>query len=261
MNDKGSITALYTVLVEGDDMNEPVADETRSILDGHIIDHHGRARGVRDRPNTLRNRQSSSPPPGRSPNTPLLERCGVRRWSRLERRRLQHPRPRLDDGGRLEPLRPGVPTPWNWTTPCFFEAVQLAGGCLDDHTGHITEAIDPGSGWAARQDQRPGGLDSRRPGGRTGRRICSVLAEQGVGADDGGGDRVACDDRAGGRQLACGARIRLPGRPRRGSATYQCSQIHVIHLLAWTSGSAASCSRACSACPRWSRTMASNVGS
>ncbi|WP_349627000.1 type III secretion system ATPase SctN [Bradyrhizobium sp. Y36] len=37
MNDTGSITALYTVLVEGDDMNEPVADETRSILDGHII--------------------------------------------------------------------------------------------------------------------------------------------------------------------------------------------------------------------------------
>ena len=37
MNDRGSITALYTVLVEGDDMNEPVADESRSILDGHII--------------------------------------------------------------------------------------------------------------------------------------------------------------------------------------------------------------------------------
>ncbi len=34
---KGSITALYTVLVEGDDMTEPVADETRSILDGHIV--------------------------------------------------------------------------------------------------------------------------------------------------------------------------------------------------------------------------------
>lgn len=36
-NDRGSITALYTVLVEGDDMTEPVADETRSILDGHIV--------------------------------------------------------------------------------------------------------------------------------------------------------------------------------------------------------------------------------
>lgn len=36
-SDKGSITGFYTVLVAGDDMNEPVADETRSILDGHII--------------------------------------------------------------------------------------------------------------------------------------------------------------------------------------------------------------------------------
>lgn len=36
-SDKGSITGFYTVLVAGDDMNEPVADETRSILDGHVI--------------------------------------------------------------------------------------------------------------------------------------------------------------------------------------------------------------------------------
>ena len=37
MNARGSITAFYTVLVEGDDMTEPVADEVRSLLDGHII--------------------------------------------------------------------------------------------------------------------------------------------------------------------------------------------------------------------------------
>jgi len=36
-SEKGSITAFYTVLVAGDDMNEPVADEVKSILDGHIV--------------------------------------------------------------------------------------------------------------------------------------------------------------------------------------------------------------------------------
>ena len=36
-SEKGSVTGLYTVLVDGDDMNEPIADAARGILDGHIV--------------------------------------------------------------------------------------------------------------------------------------------------------------------------------------------------------------------------------
>src|SRR5579884_3838454 len=36
-SERGSITGLYTVLVDGDDMNEPIADAVRSILDGHVV--------------------------------------------------------------------------------------------------------------------------------------------------------------------------------------------------------------------------------
>ena len=36
-SEKGTITGIYTVLVDGDDFNEPIADAVRSILDGHIV--------------------------------------------------------------------------------------------------------------------------------------------------------------------------------------------------------------------------------
>ncbi len=44
--EKGSITAFYTVLVEGDDMNEPLADEVRSLLDGRIVLYRRLAEGA-----------------------------------------------------------------------------------------------------------------------------------------------------------------------------------------------------------------------
>ena len=65
---RGSITGLYTVLVEGDDLNEPIADAARSILDGHVVlsrqARHRRALPEHRRPRVdLPGRRPPSPPP------------------------------------------------------------------------------------------------------------------------------------------------------------------------------------------------------
>ncbi len=71
----GSVTGLYTVLVDGDDHNEPIADAARSILDGHVV-LEPEARGhrtlpVRRRPRLdLARRLEWSPRPSSGPSRP-----------------------------------------------------------------------------------------------------------------------------------------------------------------------------------------------
>ena len=100
----GSITGLYTVLVEGDDMQDPIGDSARSILDGHIVltrelatagplPQHRRARvdlaRLRDRlADRQAGRPAAAPAAGRAP-----QRQGARRDRRLRARQRRRRRP------------------------------------------------------------------------------------------------------------------------------------------------------------------------
>ena len=79
----GSITGLYTVLVEGDDMQDPIGDIARSILDGHIVLSRRLATAATSPVSTSSNRFRGSPPPSPRPSSEPMPPCCAGLWPRI----------------------------------------------------------------------------------------------------------------------------------------------------------------------------------
>jgi len=72
----GSVTGLFSVLVEGDDLNDPIADAVRAILDGHIVlDRRIAENGRFPALDVLRSLSRSAPAAYRAAERPLVERA------------------------------------------------------------------------------------------------------------------------------------------------------------------------------------------
>ncbi len=73
---EGSITGLFTVLVEGDDLTDPIADAVRAILDGHIVLDRAIAEGGRfPAVDVLRSLSRSAPAAYEPEERPVVERA------------------------------------------------------------------------------------------------------------------------------------------------------------------------------------------
>lgn len=129
----GDVTAIYTVLVEGDDMNDPVADTVRGILDGHLVLDRAVAEHGRYPPVDLRRSVSRMMPGCHAPEEAALA---------LAARRAAARHADMEDLIRLGAYRAG-------TDPEVDRAIALDAPLTALLDQRADEAVDPAEGFAA----------------------------------------------------------------------------------------------------------------
>ena len=130
---QGDVTAIYTVLVEGDDMNDPVADTVRGILDGHLVLDRAVAEHGRYPPIDLRRSVSRMMPGCHSPREAALASAARRAAARHAD---------MEDLIRLGAYRAG-------SDPEVDRAIALDGPLTALLNQGKHEAIDPAHGFAS----------------------------------------------------------------------------------------------------------------